>query len=106
MFYPTDINFSKLSELVEHMQGEMATFQNDANSQLEHLETDINNVRTLADTASKDSTDSGKIFSTLNIVKTINIKNVVQNLPPLHLASLSWLRTSRPLSAPSSPTVS
>ena len=64
MFYP-DINFSKLSELVEHIQGEMATFQNDANSQLEHLETDINKVKTLAETASKDSSHSGKIFSKL-----------------------------------------
>ena len=70
-----DINFSKLSELVEHIQGEMATFQNDANSQLEHLEADINNVKTLAETASKDSTHSGKIFLTL-IVKRKKQKNI------------------------------
>ena len=67
LIYP-DINFSKLSELVEHIQGEMATFQNDANSQLEHLETDINNVKTLAETASKNSSHSGKIFSKLKFV--------------------------------------
>ena len=54
----------------------MATFQNDANSQLEHLESDINNVRTLAETASKDSTHSGKIFSTQNFFVKINKQNI------------------------------
>ena len=57
--YFSDINYSKLSELVEHIQGEMSTYQNEANSQLEQLESDMDNVKTLVETASKDSKHSG-----------------------------------------------
>ena len=60
--YFSDINYSKLSELVEHIQGEVSTYQNEANSQLEQLESDMDNVKTLVETASKDSKDSGNLF--------------------------------------------
>ena len=60
-FTVLDINHSKLSELVEHIQGEMVTYQNDANSQLEQLEADMNNVKTLVETAKNDSKHSGNI---------------------------------------------
>ena len=46
---------------MEHIQGEMATYQNDANSQLEQLEADMNNVKTLVETVGKDSKHSGEI---------------------------------------------
>ena len=48
-----------MSELVEHIQGEVATYQNDANSQLEHLESDLNNVRSLVENLGKESQHSG-----------------------------------------------
>ena len=60
--YFSDINYSKLSELVEHIQGEMSTYQNEANSQLDQLESDMDNVKTLVETASKDSKHSGNLF--------------------------------------------
>ena len=50
-----------MSELVEHIQGEMATYQNDANSQLEHLESDMNNVKTLVESVSKETQHSGEL---------------------------------------------
>ena len=60
--YFSDINYSKLSELVEHIQGEMSTYQNEANSQLEQLESDMDNVKTLVETASNYSKHSGNLF--------------------------------------------
>jgi len=53
-----DINFSKLSELVEHQQSEVVRHNQDSSHQVEQIESDIKTLKTKIESSNKDSRQS------------------------------------------------
>lgn len=49
MSFFSDINLSKLSEIVDHIQGETQRYNQDTQSQIETLESDLKQIKTKVD---------------------------------------------------------
>ena len=109
LFLTIDINFSKLSELVEHIQEMMVRNQQESSSQIEQFETNISNFKSKLENISSVSKSSGNNFqfelnwweysiSESNVQQPSGISDLVKTIQAtignLESNSKSWLYIS------------
>ena len=61
-YYYLDINYSKLSELVDHLQSELDRQHQDSSSQAEQIEKSLNTLRAKLETSSGSAKTPGISF--------------------------------------------
>ena len=67
-----DINVSKLSEIVENIQGEVFEHQSRETSQLEQFETKMNTMKAQIEDMKNSSIPSGKYYSLIHMSISYN----------------------------------